>query len=50
MTDRDAGNLDAVLARNRPGRSHEDELSRYGLDPADVEAAFGGYAATYCAG
>jgi hypothetical protein len=49
-TDRDAGNLDAVLARNRPGRSHEYELSRYDLEPADVETAFGDYAATYCAG
>jgi hypothetical protein len=46
-TDRDAGNLDAVLARPRPGRSHKYELSRYGLTQADVEAAFGDYAETY---
>jgi hypothetical protein len=48
-TDRDAGNLDAVLARPRPGRSHEYELSRYGLTPADVEVAFGDYPERYCA-
>lgn len=48
-TDRDAANLDAVLARTRPGRSHEYELSRYGLTAADVGAAFGDYADRYCA-
>lgn len=48
-TDRDAASLDAVLARTRPGRSHEYELSRYGLTAADVGAAFGDYADRYCA-
>jgi hypothetical protein len=48
-TDRDAENLDAVLARPRAGRTHEYELSRYGLTRAEVEAAFVDYAETYCA-
>jgi hypothetical protein len=49
-TDRDADHLDVVLARARSGQPHEYELSRYGLEPADVEAAFGDYAERYCAG
>ncbi|WP_165362526.1 sulfotransferase family protein [Promicromonospora panici] len=48
-TDRDAGNLDAVLARAGAGRSHEYELSRYGLTAAGVGAAFGDYSEKYCA-
>lgn len=48
-TDRDTETLDDVLARTRPGRSHEYELSRYGLTAADVGAAFGDYADRYCA-
>lgn len=48
-TERDAANLDAVLARTRPGRSHEYELSRYGLTAADVGDAFGDYPDRYCA-
>ncbi|WP_100448549.1 sulfotransferase family protein [Glycomyces xiaoerkulensis] len=43
-TDKDAGNLDNVLARPGIGRQHEYELARYGLTPTDVEEAFGDYA------
>ncbi len=42
-TEADRANLDAVLAGPGIGRSHEYELSRYGLSTDDVEAAFGDY-------
>jgi hypothetical protein len=32
-----------VLARPGIGRQHEYELARYGLDPQQVEEAFGDY-------
>ncbi|WP_199037229.1 sulfotransferase family protein [Glycomyces salinus] len=42
-TDKDAGNLEKVLARPLPDRRHEYGLSRYGLNAPQVEAAFGDY-------
>lgn len=42
-TDRDDGNLDAVLARPGMRRNHEYSLGRYGLDHDMVESAFGDY-------
>ncbi|WP_168801794.1 sulfotransferase family protein [Glycomyces buryatensis] len=42
-TQNDSGNLEKVLAGPGIARSHEQELSRYGLTSADVEAAFGDY-------
>ncbi|MBO3732959.1 sulfotransferase family protein [Glycomyces niveus] len=42
-TDADARTLDSVLARPGIGRQHEYELARYGLDPQQVEEAFGDY-------
>lgn len=39
----DRANLDAALAGPGIGRSHEYELSRYGLTTDDVKAAFGDY-------
>ncbi|GAB3997782.1 sulfotransferase [Glycomyces albus] len=42
-TDKDAGNLETVLARPLPDRRHEYGLSRYGLNAPQVEAAFGDY-------
>ncbi len=42
-TEADARTLDSVLARPGIGRQHEYELTRYGLDPQQVEEAFGDY-------
>lgn len=42
-TDRDAGNLENVLARPVRDRRHEYSLSRYGLSIQAVEDAFGDY-------
>jgi hypothetical protein len=42
-TDKDAGNLEYVLARPQADRRHEYMLSRYGLDIQGVEDAFGDY-------
>lgn len=42
-TDADARALDSVLARPGSGRRHEYELARYGLNPQQVEDAFGDY-------
>lgn len=42
-TEADALNLDGVLARPGIGRQHEYELARYGLNPEQVESAFGDY-------
>lgn len=42
-TDRDAGALQSVLDRPTRARQHEYELSRYGLDPGQVDDAFGDY-------
>ncbi|MFG3341248.1 sulfotransferase family protein [Glycomyces sp. NPDC048151] len=42
-TEADARTLDSVLARPGIGRQHEYELARYGLNPGQVEEAFGDY-------
>lgn len=42
-TEKDAGNLENVLARPQADRRHEYMLSRYGLDMQGVEDAFGDY-------
>ena len=42
-TEKDAGNLENVLARPQSDRRHEYSLSRYGLDLHGVEDAFGDY-------
>ncbi|MDA1368213.1 sulfotransferase family protein [Glycomyces algeriensis] len=42
-TDKDAGNLESVLARPQSDRRHEYSLSRYGLSIQGVEDAFGDY-------
>lgn len=42
-TEKDAGNLEGVLARPQADRRHEYMLSRYGLDVQGVEDAFGDY-------
>lgn len=42
-TDKDAGNLENVLARPQRDRRHEYSLSRYGLTIQGVEDAFGDY-------
>jgi len=42
-TNADSAALEGVLARPGIGRQHEYELGRYGLDPEQVENAFGDY-------
>ena len=40
---REEGNLESVLARPGMRRNHEYSLARYGLDPEQVDKAFGDY-------
>ncbi|WP_030144261.1 sulfotransferase [Glycomyces sp. NRRL B-16210] len=42
-TEKDAGNLESVLARPATDRKHEYGVARYGLELGGVEAAFGDY-------
>ncbi|MCC3765074.1 sulfotransferase [Glycomyces sp. TRM65418] len=44
-TEKDAANLENVLARPQADRRHEYTLSRYGLDIQSIEDAFGDYTA-----
>jgi len=40
---REEGDLESVLARPGMRRNHEYSLARYGLDPEQVDKAFGDY-------